>query len=303
MKRSTAFFTTFLIATAVLGESEPGRPVYRFHALQIPGAVSATAFGIAPNRDVVGVFTDSQNRQHGFRLGSDELVRIDYPGAIVTAARGIAPDGSIVGTYRGPGEPGVNVHGFLLAPDGTFTALDYRGRVNTIAQRILPGGEVLGCRHDRDTMSSMRGVVLSGAHQSEIDVEASMHNGATPDLSVIAGLYTDMEMMKGRAYLVVDGEFIPFDYPGAASTAAWDVNPSGVVVGVYQDSSGAAHGFLLDDAEFLSIDFPGAIHTRAFGINPRGDIVGNYVDAGMRTHAFMARRVVRTPRETGSRSH
>jgi probable HAF family extracellular repeat protein len=295
MKRAAMFITAFLIASAALGDTAERGPAFRFQTIDGPAATATTAFGIAANRDVVGVFTDSSNRQHGFRFSRGEFMIVDYPGAALTAARGIAPNGDIVGTYRGPGEPAVNVHGFLLSHDGVFSPLDYRGRINTIAQRILPGGEVLGCRHDRDTMASMRGVVMAGGDQSELDMEASMHNGATPDLSIIAGLYTDMEATKGRAYMIVDGEFTPFDYPGAAFTAAWDVSPSGAVVGVYQESSGAAHGFLLQDGEFHPIDFPEALDTRAFGINARGDIVGNYVDTAKRTHAFIARRIVRVP--------
>ena len=298
MKRAAAFFIAFFITSTALADPEPGRPIYRFRALDVTGAVGTTANGIAGNGDVVGVFTDSSNRQHGFRLSRGELTIIDYPGAVLTAARGIAPNGDIVGSYRLPGEPAVNLHGFLLSKDGVFTSLDYRGSISTIAQRILPGGEVLGCAHDRDIMASMRGVVLSGADQSELDVEASMHNGGTPDLSLIVGLYTDMETEKGRAYMVVDGEFTPFDYPDAAATAAWDASPSGAIVGVYQDPAGAVHGFLLEDAEFTSIDFPGALTTRAFGINARGDIVGNYVDANRRTHGFIARRIVRVPVRT-----
>jgi len=298
MKRAAAFFSAFFITSTALGDTGPGGPLYRFRSVDVPGAVGTTANGIAGNGDVVGVFTDSSNRQHGFRLSREEFTIIDYPGAVLTAARGIAPNGDIVGSYRFPGEPAVNLHGFLRSKDGVFTPLDYRGSTSTIAQRILPGGEVLGCAHDRDMMASMRGVVLSGADQSELDVEASMNNGGTPDLSLIVGLYTDMEAMKGRAYMIVDGQFTPFDYPGAEATAAWDASPSGAIVGVYQDASGAVHGFLLEDAEFTSIDFPGALTTRAFGVNARGDIVGNYVDANKRTHAFIARRILRLPERT-----
>jgi uncharacterized membrane protein len=301
MKRAAAFFTAFLITSTAFGDPDAGRPLYGFRTVDVPGAVGTTANGIAENGDVVGVFVDSANRQHGFRLSGNGFTSIDYPGAILTAARGIAPSGDIVGTYRMTGEPAVNVHGFLLSKDGAFTRLDYPGHTNTIAQRILPDGKVLGCRHDRDIMASMRGVMLAGGGQSELDMEASMNNGGTPDLSLIVGLYTDMESMIGRAYMIVDGEFTGFDYPGAAFTAAWDASPSGAIVGVYQDADGAAHGFLLEDGAFTSIDFPGARDTRAFGINARGDIAGNYVDAARRTHAFVARRIVRVP-ETRERS-
>ena len=302
MKHAAAFLTALLITTAAFADPQPGRPLYRFQSIDAPNAVGTTANGIAENRDIVGVYVDANNRQHGFRLSGGQFTTIDYPGAALTAARGIAPNGDIVGSYRRPGEPAVNAHGFLLSRDGTFTPLDYRGRTNTIAQRILPDGTVVGCRHDADQMESMYGVVISGTEQSETDVAMSMHNGATPDLSLIVGLYTDMESMKGRAYMIVDGEFSPFDYPGAAFTAAWDASPSGAIVGVYQDANAVVHGFLLEDAEFTSIDFPGALTTRAFGINARGDIVGNYVDANRRTHGFIARRAVRLPRETTDRS-
>lgn len=301
MKLAATLFGALLTIATAFAEEPPGQPSYRFQTLEIPGAVGATAFGIGPRRDVVGTFTDANNRQHGFRLSNGELTVIDYPGALLTVARGIAPNGDIVGSYRNPGEPNVNAHGFLLSADGVYSRIDHRGRTSTIAQRILPGGEVLGCGHDRDQMASMHGVVLSSTDQKELGMGTTMNNGATPDLSLIAGLYTDMEAMKGRAYMIVDGEFIPFDYPDAAFTAAWDINPSGAIVGVYQESTGAAHGFLLDDAEFLSINFPGALDTRAFGINARGDVVGNYVDASRRTRAFIGRRVVRIPVTTSDR--
>ena len=84
-----------------------------------------------------------------------------------------------------------------------------------------------------------------------------------------------------------DGNFAPFDFPDSISTQAWDMNPSGEVVGIYADTAAKAHGFLLSHGEFVSIDYPGAKATRAFGINPQGDVVGSYVDAAGKTHAFL----------------
>ena len=290
-----AILIALLISSAALADEAQRRgPRYRYQTIDVPNALSTVINGVSDDGQMVGGFMDADRRQHGFRLTRETLTVIDYPGALLTAARGIAPNGDIVGSYRLPGEPNVNLHGFLLARDGTFSRMDFRGSTSTIAQRILPGGQVLGCAHDADQMATMRGVVLTADAQSELGVEASMHNGATPDLSLIVGLYSDMEMMKGRAYAVVDGEFMPFDYPDSLFTAAWDVNPSGAIVGVYQDARGP-HGFLLDDGEFSSIDYPGALETRAFGINARGDIVGSYVDDKKRTHGFIARRLVILP--------
>ena len=117
-----------------------------------------------------------------------------------------------------------------------------------------------------------------------------MHTGATPDGSLIVGLFTDMDAGRRRGYLLYGDTFIPFDVPGSRGTQAWDLNPRGAVVGVYQDASNRDHGFLLDQLRFTSVDYPAATATRAFGINSRGDIVGNY-DAAGRTHGFVASRM------------
>jgi len=89
-----------------------------FTAIDYPGAVATTAFGVNAQRDVVGSYTDSSNKTHGFvRIG--ELFRsVDFPGAAFTQARGISPAGEIVGSYRLPGEPSVNFHGYLLTRGG-----------------------------------------------------------------------------------------------------------------------------------------------------------------------------------------
>jgi len=262
-----------------------------FTAIDYPGAVATTAFGINERGEVVGSYTDSSNKTHGFvKIG--ELFRsVDFPGALMTRARGISPAGEIVGSYRLPGDPLVNAHGYLLTRGGQFRRVDFPGHINTIPQRIGPDGTILGCFHDTDTMGTMHGFVNQGDEFAEFATPASMHNGATPGGKIIVGLYTDM-MGRGRAYLLKsDGEFIPFDVPGSTSTAGWDINPARRAVGVYQDAAGRSHGFVVDRHwDFATLDYPGATLTRAFGINPRGDVVGDYADSANRIHGFLASR-------------
>ena len=251
--------------------------------------MATTPNGINDRGEVVGSYVDSSNKTHGFvRIG--ELFRsIDFPGALLTRARGISPAGEIVGNYRLPGEPPVNSHGYLLTRGGEFRRVDFPGHINTIPQRIGPDGTILGCYHDTDFMGTMHGFVIRGTEFAEIDMPASMHNGATPDVSTIVGLYTEMATGKGRAYLLTNGDSVPFDVPGSTSTAGWDINPARRAVGVYQDAAGRSHGFLVDRHwNFATLDYPGATLTQAFGINPRGDVVGNYVDSANRTHGFLA---------------
>src|SRR5437660_1410580 len=66
------------------------------------------------------------------------------------------------------------------------------------------------------------------------------------------------------------------DVPGAASTAPQGINSPREVVGVYNDTSGVAHGFLLSQGAFTTIDVPGHLQTAARGINERGSIEGKH---------------------------
>jgi hypothetical protein len=186
-----------------------------------------------------------------------------------------------------PNEPAVNVHGYLRTTKGKFELVNYPGHTNTIPQRLLPDGTILGCRHDHDLMSTMRGIAMRRGESSEIEAFASMHNGATPDGKRIVGLYMNMDAgNRGEGYLIEGGVFTPLLVPGSSFTAAWDMNPAGDVVGVYRNASGF-HGFLLRADQYVSIDVPGATATRAFGVNPGGAIVGNFVSGGV-TRGFLA---------------
>src|SRR5690242_14951210 len=66
------------------------------------------------------------------------------------------------------------------------------------------------------------------------------------------------------------------DQPGATSTAPQSINASGDIVGIANDSAGAAHGFFLSHGVFININFPGFLQTACRGINNSGEIVGQY---------------------------
>lgn len=260
---------------------------FSFTTLEAPdgGSISLVS-GINAAGDIVGTVVDATGR-HGFLLSGGVFTTIDFPGAAVTEARGIGPGGDIVGTYRLPGEPALNFHGFLRSADGEFRPVDYPGHTSTMTQRILPDGTMLGCFHDDDFTASMRGIVITRDGREAIDVFASMHNGATPDLRRIAGLYTNTVSNRVESYVIDDGVFRSFVVPGSLMTAAWDVSPSGEVAGIYRDAAGF-HGFVLTAAGFVSVDVPGAALTRVRGINARGDVVGEFV-AGGKTYGFLGR--------------
>ena len=232
------------------------------------------------------------------RVGPAQRRRIDFAGARGTIARGINPRGEIVGSYLLLGDPAVAARGFLRTKKGEFVNVRYSGHSWEVAQRILPNGTILGCRHDHDQMATMRGVMIGKGGASEIDAFGSMNNGATPGLELIVGFWFNMMDNQTQGYMIEDGVFTSFMVPGSNSTAAWDVNPDGAIVGVYSVGT-TVRGFLRtedgdddesDEVTYTTIHYPGSTVTRAFGINPRGDIVGNYILGGV-TYAFVVREV------------
>ena len=294
----TAAVVVTLGLTVVAHEprSEPRQePAFDYRTFDaFPDATATSAQGINARGDIVGSYTRG-GVTHGYLLSDGVLTTIDYPGAASTDARGINAQGDIVGAYRIAGEPPVNIHGYLRRKDGQLVPVDFPAHTSTIPQRVTSTGLILGCRHDTDTMSTMRGIMMNARdlqEHADIDAFASMNNGATPDGQLIVGLFTDMDINRVRGYLLYGGEtFIPFDVPGSSFTAAWDVNARREVVGVYRDAaSGSFFGFLWGGLQFERISVPGATATRAFGINSHGTVVGTYIDAANRAHAFIATR-------------
>ena len=278
---ASLFGLALFVGTAV-AQDQPA-----FTTIDFPGAVLTHALGIGPGGDIVGYYRDTSGNTHGFLLSSGNFTSIDYPGAIATDARGISPGGDIVGSYtNAPGGPS-NIHGYLLSR-GTFSEVQFPGYLGTIAQRISPDGDIYGCNHNTDFMASMHGFVHTAAgNYTQLDVPASMNNGAMQGGHVIVGLYTDLTTGLTHGYFVKNGKFEPFDVPGGNWTQGWNINPSGETVGQFRDNTGKFHGFLLSGGVFTTIDPPGAIATAAVGINPAGDIVGWYTDSSGKTHAFL----------------
>jgi probable HAF family extracellular repeat protein len=277
-------------------------PQFTFVSFDYPGAASTAPQGVNAHREVVGGYTDTAGKTHGFLLSGGSYTSLDFPGALVTLARGINNQGEIVGQHVDAGGlPGGGVLGFLWQA-GSFTGIVHPGHLNTIAVRITASGVIVGCYHDSDTMGSMHGYTLSGGNYTDVAAGASMNNGALADGSITAGLWTDMMTGLTHGFLANNSGLMPFDFPFSISTAVWDMNESGDVVGVYADAAKKGHGFLLVQGgllstfgigtgapyEFVSIDYPGAASTAALGINSKGDIVGSYVDAAGKTHGYLA---------------
>jgi probable HAF family extracellular repeat protein len=253
-----------------------------FRSIDVPGALATRAFGINAHGEIVGSYTDATGTTYGFRWRNGNVTTIAFPGAIHTEAWGINPRGDIVGRYRVAGD--LRTFGFLLKR-GVFRDISVAGHFHTLPIKITPSGVIVGCFHDTNFLRDMRGYVQRGNNVESFELlPSTMHNGVARNGKLIAGISFDSPSVV-HSYVLDRGVYTQFDYPGATFTQAWDVSPSGTVVGYFEPVT--SHGFVLDDDGFTQVDIPGASWTRIFGINSQEDMVGVYADATNRQHGFL----------------
>jgi hypothetical protein len=208
---------------------------------------------------------------------------IDFPGATATTLNGGPnPEGTNIGSYTTSGV----THGFVLTKKGVFTSFDPPGSTLTTPNFISPQGVIVGEYNDSGSVS--HGFVLNGGKYTTLDfpgAAGTVLTGLNPS-GEMSGLScsdpacgTTGNSTTNHSFVVSKkGVFTSFDPPGAVSSFASAVNPSGAVVGAYTDSNGVTHGYLRYHGTFTTIDFPGATFTFAGGNNPEGDVIGLEID-------------------------
>jgi uncharacterized membrane protein len=280
---------------AVVGCADRRETTFAFTELAFPGAELTVAAGINEAGHIVGWYRE-EDRTSGFIYKDGTYTSVEYPAAILTQLYGINAQGDVVGAYRREGEPTIAYHGFLRRASGEFVEVGHPDHKYSIAQRLLADGTIVGCYHDDDFTTTMRGIVVppdaigaTGVTASAVDVierSASMTNGATPDRGKVIGLLMDSR----QAFIQDRGVLTAFGAPGAERTEAWDINPSGTIVGMFVDAAAVSHGYVLEGERYTTIDVPGAAGTVTFGINAGGDIVGGFTGADGQRRGYLASR-------------
>jgi hypothetical protein len=251
-----------------------GAPTTTAHRGTSPTSINA-------NGDIVGFYRGIDDVSHGFlRTASNEnFVSFDVPAAGTAATQGTTPfsvnaSGMIAGSYRD--SSGVH-HGFLGPASGPFTTFDAPGAAGSssgITKKVLCCG---------------------GTFALNIDAAGD-----------VVGLYTDANAI-GHGFLrtAASGKFTaPIDAPGASTTTFFPgtlaavINSSGVLVGDFEDNSGAGHGFVraadgtitaplsAPNASTAGLgQFPGG--TASVSIGDSGTVTGGYFDSGFVVHGFV----------------
>ena len=121
--------------TLCIGVSAQGDAFATYTTLDVPGAISTSAFGI-DGGNIVGYYSDGSGNRHGFSYDGTAYTTFDVSGASSTHAYGI-DGGNIVGYYT----DGSGTHGFLaVIPEPATLSL-------------LAVGMLMACRRRRVSCS------------------------------------------------------------------------------------------------------------------------------------------------------
>ena len=93
--------------------------------------------------------------------------------------------------------------------------------------------------------------------------------------NTVVGTYLDINGNPHGFKRYSDGNVIHLTYPGAQGTRAYAINDSGVIVGFYNGTDSAEHGFIYKNGQWATLQFPNATQsTELYGISNSNVIVG-----------------------------
>jgi uncharacterized membrane protein len=262
-----------------------------FVTFDVPGATATNPQSINNPGAITGSYFDAGALEHSFLRTSDGTITpFDPPGTTCissnfpscSAGFGINPAGTIVGTYD---ETAVLLHGFLRAPNGTFTVFDPPSSKVTMAFHINPDGVVAG-----DFFTSATSFVAHGFVRAPngtfttfdpLGSTFTQPNAINP-AGTVTGQFFDVSGDSHGFLRTSDGTITVFDPPGSVLTSSNAINPAGTVVGLFETTPTfpvGVHGFLRAPNGTITVfdAAPGAIFTNPQAISPGGTIVGFFV--------------------------
>ncbi len=264
-------------------------------AFTLPGDPPLSDFtGINDRGDIVangrdGSATSAYVAHAPYRQENFERIRV--PGSLATTVTAVNNGGTIVGFYTG-GNGRVAAfsrkNGVWSRDSGPreSTRVEYLG-VNDSGAVVGFSTDPFGANHafERSSNGSYRWLRPSGA----VGAIATAANAAGD----VVGYFTTRSHGDVRGFLAKQGKIAEFVYPGAEKTKPLGIANDGRIVGSYDDSSGATHGFIVRDVmvnpRWNRYDEPNAFRLTALtGINAGGQIVGYYADAHSRVRGLLS---------------
>ena len=262
----------------------------RIRELRFPDSMSTEGWNINRSGSVVGHYTSTDGRTHGFiaRPITDTDAPADDPPVVVPADANYTFEAidvpgvdfleltasSDFEDYAGNtrSADGQKIVGFTLI-NGVFTTYDFPGSKNTYFFALGNDGTAAG--HYEDSNGLFHGVVLENGELREYNFSDAVQTeiyGISDTTGALTGNFIDISGVR-RGF---SGDTI-VEYPGAMETYADFVSASGTVVGSYIDSDGMYHGYgRASDGRFGFFDILTASNIEylfTHGINNVGIIV------------------------------
>jgi hypothetical protein len=259
-----------------------------FVTFDVPGATSTNSNSINNSGTTTGHYTDAAGLTHSFLRTSDGAITpFDPPGAtcktppafpgVCSLSYDINPAATIVGVVVTSPDFSTG-HGFLRAPNGTFTEFDVPFSVYTQAEVINPDGVVAGNSFATATSFVAHGFIRApNGTITTFDPLGSTFtqpSGINP-AGTVTGNFSDVRGGEHGFLRTSDGTITVLDAPGSLSnfgTEPHGINPAGAIVGTFYSPDGSlAHGFLrAPNGTFTVFDPTDSLFTFPQDINPGG---------------------------------
>lgn len=226
-----------------------------FTPIIFPGSSWTRAVAINRYGDIVGDYAKGVNngngQDFGYLLRAGVYTPIRFPNSDQTIAAGINMNGDIVGWYK----DNAGTHGFLLS-SGVYTSIDFPGAAaDTEPWKINDSGEIAGRYRGASDGKYHVFTLSNGIFTAVPDVPDSfetegIEDGGLNNLGDIAGNYCSAKPCSLgtvgiiHGFLLSNGVYTTFDYPGSIVTIAFGVDSFDNIVGGYIDSNGRVHGYV-----------------------------------------------------------
>ena len=211
-----------------------------FETYDYPGSQHTYFYALGNDGRAAGYYEDSDGLHHGLILENGELRRYDFPNAVETEIYGISDaTGVLTGNWT-------DAEGVRRGFSGE-TIVEVPGAAATYADFVSGSGTIVGSFINSDGVYKGYGRAPDGRF-----IFVDVVEGSAVDWLFIHGI-NDVGVFVVRAQVAGDvprtyvgryGQLRELQFPESLSTAGYNINQDGSVVGHYQSADGRTHGFI-----------------------------------------------------------
>ena len=216
------------------------------------------------------------------------------PGFFGSSAYGVNNAGVVVGNWANPSTG--NIDAFVYSKGVYTDVVPTAGSVYATLTAVNNAGTAVGAYAGADGVyhgfTYANGAVTLLPDISPLATE-TYTNGINKAGTIVGVSSMDPSYSPFSAFVLQNGAFTSYNYPGAASTGFVGINDAGVIVGNYFDALGNSFGFYIPNGDLNSpqswvpVNDPNGTSTFPEAINNSGQIVGFFVDANGLQHGFV----------------